>query len=178
MRGDGNGKPNLNFNQLYHLRGEDNSFLMEWAKRKENNYTSHDIHKEMLKVMTPKILRRIAAEIRTTEFYATMGNETSDISNTEQFVICIRWVDDDLNSREEFIGLHSLGITNPHTIPKVIKDILLRMNISLKKCCSQCYKGCSAMKSLELQNRPRISKKKHFLLAVHKCPQLSCRWCH
>ena len=112
---------------------------------------------------------------RTFVFLQGSFFETSDISNTEQFVICIRWVDEDLNSREEFIGLHSLGITNPHTIPKVIKDILLRMNISLKKCCSQCYEGCSAMKSLELQNRPRISKKKHFLLAVHKCPQLSCR---
>ena len=42
LYGDGKGEPNSNFNQLYHLRGENNSFLMEWAKCKRSNYTSHN----------------------------------------------------------------------------------------------------------------------------------------
>ena len=37
--------------------------LMEWAKPKGSNYTSHDMQGEMLKVMGLKIFREIAAEI-------------------------------------------------------------------------------------------------------------------
>ena len=146
MRGDGKGEPNSNSNQLYRLRGEDNPFLLEWIKRKGNNYTSHDMQDEMLKVMALRILRHISAQISSVEFYAIMVDETSDVSNTEQLVLCIRWVDDELYPHEQFIGLHSLEITNADTIVKVIKDILLRMNVSLSKCRSQCYDGCSTMK--------------------------------
>jgi len=146
MRGDGKGEPNSNSNQLYRLRGEDSPFLLEWIKRKGNNYTSHDMQGEMLKIMALRILRDISAEIKSVEFYAIMVDETSDVSNTEQLVLCIRWVDDELNPHEEFIGLHSVLIANADSIVKVIKDILLRMNMSLSKCRSQCYDGCSTMK--------------------------------
>ena len=43
MRGDGKGEHNSIFNQLYHLRGEDNTFLMEWEKPKGNKHTSHNM---------------------------------------------------------------------------------------------------------------------------------------
>jgi len=112
MRGDGKGEPNSNFNQLYYLRIEDNPFLKEWMKRKGSNYLSHDMQNEMLKVMALKVLREIASEIQSAEFYAIMVDESSDAANTEQLVLCVRWVDDDLNAHEEFIGLHSLDITN------------------------------------------------------------------
>ena len=37
---------------------------------------------------------------------------------------------------------------------KVIKDVLLRMNISLIKCSTQCYGGCSTVKS----KKARVAK--------------------
>lgn len=104
---------------------------MECAKRKGSNYASHDMQEEMLKVKALKKFREIAAEIRSAEFYVIMTGETYDITNTKQLMTCIRWVDEDLSSREEFIGIHSWEITNANTIVKVIKNILLRMNISL-----------------------------------------------
>ena len=41
-----------------------------------------------------------------------MTDESADISNQEQLVVCIRWVDDDLTAHEEFIGLHPLKDTS------------------------------------------------------------------
>lgn len=90
MQGDGKGEFTVNFNELYHLRGENNPFLMEWAKHKGSDYTSYDMQKEMLNVMALKKFREIAGEIRSAEFDAIMADETSDISNTEQLVICLR----------------------------------------------------------------------------------------
>ena len=43
FRGHGIGEENSNFNQLYHLRAEDNEFLNEWAKRKGSSYMHHEI---------------------------------------------------------------------------------------------------------------------------------------
>ena len=97
--------------------------------------------------MALKILRDVAAEIRNAEFYTIMVDEATDVSNVSQLVLCLRWVDSDLNPHEEFIGLHSLGVANADLIVHVIiKDILVRMNISLSKCRGQCYDGCSTMK--------------------------------
>ena len=38
-----------------------------------------------------------------------------------------------------------MEVANANTIDHVIKDVLLRMNISLAKCRGQCYDGCSTM---------------------------------
>ena len=76
-------------------------------------------------------------------------------------------MDDDLNSREEFIGLHLVDITNADTIVKVIKDILLSMNISLSKCRSQCNDGCSAMKGQEARVAQQIKHIEEKALLTH-----------
>ena len=36
-------------------------------------------------------------------------------------MICIRWVDEQLNAREEFIGLHAVPDTTANTIVSVLK---------------------------------------------------------
>ena len=53
-----------------------------------------------------------------------MVDETTDISNREQLFFCIRYVDEQLNSHEEFIGLHSLETTTSQSLVKTIDDIL------------------------------------------------------
>ena len=58
--------------------------LMEWLQKKTGKYTSHDIQNEMLKLMALSILRKIAVNLRTTEFYTIMVDECTDISNHEQ----------------------------------------------------------------------------------------------
>ena len=37
----------------------------------------------------------------TVKVYSVMGDETADISNKEQLILCIRWVDDDLQVHED-----------------------------------------------------------------------------
>ena len=53
-----------------------------------------------------------------------MADEMADISNKEQLVFCIRWVDNNLTPQEEFIGMHPLVNTSADYIVSVIKDIL------------------------------------------------------
>ena len=68
-----------------------------------------------------------------------MIDEATDVSNSEQVVIVLRWVDDSLSVHEDFIGLYKTDSTTAATLVALIKDVLLRCNISINMCCGQCY---------------------------------------
>ena len=58
------------------------------------------------KVLALGILKKISKQIQTAELFTIMADEAADISNQEQGVICIRWIDDEiLMAREEFIAM-------------------------------------------------------------------------
>ena len=63
--------------------------------------------------------------------------------NKEELVLCFRWVDDNLEVHDEFIGLYQISNTSVDTIVAVVKDTLIRMNLNLSRCRGQYYKGRS-----------------------------------
>ncbi len=95
--------------------------------------------------MALRILRKVASDIKTNEFYTIMADETTDKSNREQVVVVFRHVDEDLNVHEDFVGFHQVNSIDATTLTSVIEDTLLRMNLSLSQCRGQCYDGASNM---------------------------------
>ena len=87
----------------------------------------------MMKVMALKILREIAANIRDSDFYAMMCDEATDVANTSQLVVCLRWVDEDLIAHDEYIGLKDMSDTSAQAIVKELKDVLLRRWSELRR---------------------------------------------
>ena len=71
------------------------------------------------------ILRSLAKNIKKSSYYSIMADEATDIINKEQFVICMRWVDNDLNAKQDFTGLHELSVTNAETLAFILKDVVL-----------------------------------------------------
>ena len=140
FRGDGE-EIDINFIQLLKLHGLDDPRIDSWLSKKISKYTSHIIQNEILKAMYLSIIRNIASQIQESDFFYIMCDECCDVSNREQLIICIRWVDSKLQAHEEFIGMYVLS----DTIVAVIKDTLTRLNLSLKKCRGQCYDGASIM---------------------------------
>ncbi len=74
-----------------------------------------------------------------------MADETTDVSNKEQLTLVIRWVDENFEVHEEFLGLYNLLSTTADSIVASIKDALLRFEIPTSKIRGQCYDGCSTM---------------------------------
>ena len=74
-----------------------------------------------------------------------MADECTDVANKEQFTICIRWVDGDLQDHEDFIGLYEVDISADVLVDK-IRDALVRMHVNISKCRGQCYDGASNMR--------------------------------
>ena len=102
----------------------------------------------MLKVMSLQIIREIAANLHCTQFYTIIAEETSDGSNKEQVVFCFRWVSDNLTVHEDFIGFYQTDTIEANSLVDIIKNALLRLNLSISKVRGQCYDGASAMRSV------------------------------
>ena len=144
IRGDGD-KENSDFIQLFKLRGEDDPKFAKWLEKKTDKYVSADIQNELLKVMGLQFLRDIGAAFHNAEFSSLMVDETTDISNKEQAVLCFCWVSDDLIAHREFVGLYGTENTEAQTLVNIILDVLTRLNLSIKKLRGQCYDGASSM---------------------------------
>ena len=91
------------------------------------------------------ILRSIVKNIKKSSYYSIMADETTDIISKEQFVICIRWVENDLNTNEDIIGLHELSVTHAETLAFILKDVVLRLGLDPERLRGQCYDGCSTL---------------------------------
>ena len=74
-----------------------------------------------------------------------MADECADVTNEEQLVICFRWVDENLEVHEDFVGLHPLNDTKAETIVKVILDTIQRMSLKIENARGQYYDGASAV---------------------------------
>ena len=74
-----------------------------------------------------------------------MVDETTDTSNKEQAVFCLRWVDHEFEVHEEFIGLYVIDSTYIIHIFAVIKVVLTQLHIPMNKIRGQSYDGAAAM---------------------------------
>ena len=74
-----------------------------------------------------------------------MADEVTDKANKEQVTLIGRWVTEDFEVHEEFLGLYHVDSIDAATITAVIKDTLIRMNLPISRLRGQCYNGASVM---------------------------------
>lgn len=78
-------------------------------QKNTDKYTTHDIQNECLQIMALKILREVSHSVRHhLPFFSIMADECTHIGNTEQFTIVLKWVTEDLQVNESFIGLYQV----------------------------------------------------------------------
>jgi len=94
--------------------------------------------------MANHVTRDLVSEI-SSSFFSIICDEYTDISNKEQLTICIRWVDRELEAHEDFLGFYNIPDIGAETIVTAIKDVLLKLQLSLTNCRGQCYNGASNM---------------------------------
>ena len=126
LRGDGPIEQDSNFHQLLVLRGEDYPPIKSFLQKKQLKYTSHEVQNELLAIMSTQIIRDIAKQILSAKFFTVIIDEATDLSNTEQVVLVLRYVKEDLT---EFIGLYQTDAIDSQSLVRIIRDSLLRMNL-------------------------------------------------
>ena len=110
-----------------------------------DKHTSPNMQNKIIRTMALQVLRQVIESISSSPFMSLMVSETTDISNKEQLVMCIRWVNRSLQPHEEFIGLYHVESTQSSTLVSTIHNVLQRVNISITKLRGQCYDGASSM---------------------------------
>lgn len=78
-----------------------------------------------------------------------MVDETIDIANIEQVVVCLRWVNEHFEACENFVGLYEVVSIEAEKNFAAIKDVLLRLNLAISKVRGQCYDGASAISGMK-----------------------------
>ena len=144
LRGDGNDKSGT-FYQLMLLRALDDSSLLKRINRSYDRHVSSISQDEILKLLALKRLRKSASDIAITGYYSIWADEATDVSNTQQLVVCIRWVTKDLEVKEGFIGLVPLERAQADIIAAAIKDVLMRLSITICNTKAQSYDDCTTM---------------------------------
>ena len=117
--------------------------------------------------MSQVILRVIARQLQQAEFFTIMTDECVDGANKEQLVICFRYVDENLDVHEEFIGLYECPNILANTIVARLQDVMLRLNLQLSRCRGQCYDGGSNMAGCKSGAKAQILKQEPRALFTH-----------
>ena len=98
-------------------------------KRKQNKFMIHNIQNKIIQTMANQLTRDITANIRD-NFYSIIWDEYTDISNKEQLLFCIRWVDKFLVAHEEFLGFCQVPNMKSETLVKIIQEIIFSCHYS------------------------------------------------
>ena len=75
-------------------------------RKKINKYVHITIQNEMVQIMALRILREVAENIQDVNFHSIMCDEATDIKNVSELVVCLRWVEDELEAHDEFHVKH------------------------------------------------------------------------
>ena len=97
-----------NFNELLTFREKDIAGLHSWLARK-HSYTSYPIQNDILRIMCHMVLRKIRKEVNDQSInFGIVVNGTQDIQRKELQCICVRYVTDTFQIKEEFLGLYNI----------------------------------------------------------------------
>lgn len=125
--GEASGNPG-NFQALLNFRVEagDKVLANHFANAQRNaTYRSKTIQNEIIEVLGTYIQDKIVAEINEAGAFSLLADEASDSSNKEQLPLVLRFVDKEINVREEFVGFYECedGVTGQAIATLIVKAV-------------------------------------------------------
>ena len=151
---------------LLMMAADSNPCVKDWIR--ENQYMSPEIVNEQITIMGLSVLRTLLSNIKkvTPSWYGIIADEATDVANREQFNLSLRWVNDEYEVSEDPVGLVCLPNTTADTITQVLKDLLIRCDLSVSLCRGQAYDGASTMQGIQKVLQPKYGVK---ILLLSQC---------
>ena len=137
-----------NFRALlrYRVQSGDNDLKDHLDNCQKNaTYTSPRIQNEIVKTCNTYIRDQLVKRINASKCFSILADETTDISNIEQFSLCARYVDEELHIREDFLQFVPVYDLTGRNLADVIKKSLNEYGIDLQYLRGQGYDGAAAM---------------------------------
>ncbi|XP_044751693.1 52 kDa repressor of the inhibitor of the protein kinase-like [Coccinella septempunctata] len=109
-------------------------------------YTSPVIQNDIINTFGSLIQSKIVAKVRNSIFYSVLADETTDISQIEQFSLCIRYVDEEtFKIREDFLTFVPVHDVTGAGLAKTVLETLSNLGLDLNKLRGQGYDGAATM---------------------------------
>ena len=138
-----------NFVELlnFRVRSGDTVLADHLSKCPKNaSYISKTTQNDLIVCCGEIISEKIIKEVKTSRFYSIIADEESDSSNKEQMSLVLRFVDDKMNIREDFIRyIHCSDGLSGNKLALVITNTLSELTLDLKNCRGQGYDGAGAV---------------------------------
>ena len=168
--GTSGGKAEGVFRSLLRFRAENDETLKKHLQHAPANalHTSPQVQNELIGIIGDKIQKTIVDTIKNAKnsVFTILADETSDITQTEQLSICLRYLSSDGTAQERFVGFWDLhteafeldfkGIEDGDTLePKltgkkvgeVIVSVMGQLGLDTAFCVGQGYDGAAMMSS-------------------------------
>jgi hypothetical protein len=108
------------------------------------------IQNELISICGKLICKQILDEVNNSEYFSLLADETADISGVEQLSIGVRFVDNELKVREEFLGFTPLEKCKAEDIAGAILSTTREVfNLDMNKLVGLGFDGCSTMAGKE-----------------------------
>ena len=159
-----------NLSQLLQALSRDNAVIQAWIRN--NRFTSHQAVNEMINSLGLTLLRTLLKKVTSVtgpSWFSVIADEATDVINSEQLNLSIRWVADDYDIHEDPLGLYRVPDTKAETLFSIIKDLLIRCNLPLALCRGQAYDGAANMQGRRSGVAARFLQEQPAAIPVHCC---------
>ncbi|XP_057307823.1 zinc finger MYM-type protein 1-like isoform X2 [Hydractinia symbiolongicarpus] len=113
---------------------------------KNATYISKTTQNELINCCGSVILDEIIQEVKSNTFFSILADEAADLSNKEQMSLVLRFVDSNLNIREEFVQyIHCDEGLAGKDLKSVLLKSLHNLTLNIKDCRGQAYDGAGAV---------------------------------
>ena len=148
-----------NFLAILKLLSQTNEALKEHLKcpvAGNATYISPKIQTEIINIIAYELLQKyLIDEIKNAKFFTILAHEVKS-HHVEQLPLCIRFVDDKKNIREEFLEFGKCARVTGEAISNQIIHIIKKVGLDIKDCRGQGYRGASNMSSEAVAVQARI----------------------
>jgi len=138
-----------NFRALlrYRANGGDEHLVNQLLRSGLNaTYISSTIQNEVIHACNDLILADVVEKVNAAHCFSVLADETADISGTEQFALCVRYMDCDVGVvREDFLQFVPVFDVTGKSLATVLNDSLIRFGIDVQYLRGQGYDGAAAM---------------------------------
>ena len=138
-----------NFRALlrYRTNGGDEHLVNQLLRSGLNaTYISPTIQNEVIHACNDLILADVVEKVNAAHCFSVLADETADISGTEQFALCVRYMDCDVGVvREDFLQFVPVFDVTGKSLATVLNDRLIRFGTDVQYLRGQGYDGAAAM---------------------------------
>lgn len=135
-----------NWNSQQHREDGNFDYFIEWKSRLDSilrnhldtsprnaRYLSPQIQNELIPCLGDEIRERIVKQIEKSKFFSVMADETTDESTKAQLSVCVRYLTDNFEVEETFLGFVDLHKTDAETISEVLIDNVQQWGLDSSK---------------------------------------------